>query len=300
MKCLKCKGSIKNNEENTYGLHTYCFKEWFKVVDITNFDNLNRKNDSSNSEEKGFNKFNSSFFQGKFKKYSASLESTDYILKVEEKNFEELPATEFLCNKIAVNLKIHVAEHFFINFHGLETFVTKNFIDRNKRHILHHIYHYFKEGEQFNVKTIIKIIEKQVGRIGDIEKFVELCLFDSLIGNHDRHGRNLAFLEERGQLHLSPFYDNPSYIGIEDPLLLEAEHSPKGKIATTLTNEPSMSDYVREFMELGFEYIVKDFLRNIRISSIKTLINSSYISRNRQNALIRIIESRYKELQDEL
>jgi serine/threonine protein kinase HipA of HipAB toxin-antitoxin module len=53
-----------------------------------------------------------------------------------------------------------------------------------------------------------------------------MCLFDALVGNHDRHGRNIALIETRKGHILSPFYDNPSYIGIEDHNLLLAEHNP--------------------------------------------------------------------------
>ena len=301
MKCLKCGEKFSKNDKRIYGLHLTCFLECFELDAFSEFSNISRKDATSESSEKtDFNDINSSFFHGKFKKYSAKLGHFDYILKVEEKDFPELPATEFLCNQIAEYLKLDIPEYYLINFHGLKTFVTKNFINQEKLMTLHHIYHYFKKGEKFSVENLIRIIETQTGRGSEVERFVELTLFDSLIGNHDRHGRNLAFLEQKGRILLSPFYDNPSYIGVEDMMLLGAQHSPKGKIETSQTSEPTISDYVKEFVRLNVGYVVERFFHSINLTVIANLIERSYLSKKRKTALERIIVTRYKELENEL
>ena len=287
MECLKCGEKFSGSEEKVYGLHLDCFLEWFELDAFSEFSNISRKDATSESSEKtDFSDINSSFFHGKFKKYSAKLGRFDYILKVEEKDFPELPATEFLCNQIADNLKLDIPEYYFINQERLMT--------------LHHIYHYFQKGEKFNVENLMRIIEAQTGRGSEVERFVELTLFDSLIGNHDRHGRNLAFLEQKGRVLLSPFYDNPSYIGIEDSMLLGAQHSPKGKIETSQTSEPTISDYVKEFVRLNVGYVVKRFFHNINLAVIVNLIERSYLSKKRKTALRKIIVARYEELKNEL
>lgn len=178
--------------------------------------------------------------------------------------------------------------------------VTRNFIDKKKRMVLHHIYHYLKRGDKFDVKTLIKIIEKHTGRLSQIERFVQLCLFDALIGNHDRHGRNLALLEEKGRLSLSPFYNNPSYIGVEEEILLGAQLSPRGKIATSHTQEPSMQDYVKQFIDLGYHEICRNFYNSIDMVKISILIKESPVSDQRKKALMRLINERYKELENEI
>lgn len=301
MKCLKCGEKFTKNEDQLYGLHRNCFSAWFGLDSPSEFENISRKDATSDSSENtDFSEINSSFFHGKFKKYSARLGRFDYILKVAETDFPELPATEFLCNQIAEHLTIDIPDYYFINFHGLKTFVTKNFINQEKLMTLHHIYHYFKKGEKFDVKNLIRIIETQTGRSSEIERFVELTLFDALIGNHDRHGRNLAFLEHKGRVLLSPFYDNPSYIGVEDKMLLEAQHSPKGKIETSLTNEPTLSDYVKEFQLLKLEYVTERFFHKIDIATILNLIEKSHLSKKRKSALGKIIIERYEELKNEL
>lgn len=302
MICFKCRKAIDDKERSLYGLHNECFVKWFNLPDSIEFSNLSRRDSGSDeTNNEPFSEFNSSFFQGKFKKYSASLNGFDYILKVEENEYPELPATEFLCNEIARFFKLKVPEFYLIDFHGKRTFVSKNFINKNKMMALHHIYHYFEKGELFDVNTLVKIIEKQTGQISEVERFIRLCLFDALIGNHDRHGRNLAFLEEaNGQTVLSPFYDNPTYIGVEDEMLLGAQHNPKGKIATTKTNEPTMKDYVAEFIENGHKTLVQEFMDGIDLEKLRQIVSESFISQKRKAALMKIIYERTMELKNAL
>lgn len=302
MICFKCRKAVDDKERSLYGLHIKCFVKWFNLPDSIEFSDLSRKDSGSDeTNNELFSEFNSSFFQGKFKKYSASLNGVDYILKVEENEYPELPATEFLCNEIARFFKLKIPEFYLIDFHGKRTFVSKNFINKNKMMALHHIYHYFEKGELFDVNTLVKIIEKQTGQISEVERFIRLCLFDALIGNHDRHGRNLAFLEEaNGQTVLSPFYDNPTYIGVEDEMLLGAQHNPKGKIATTKTNEPTMKNYVAEFIETGHKTLVEEFMEDIYLEKLGQIVSESFISEKRKAALMKIIYERTMELKNAL
>jgi soluble cytochrome b562 len=231
-----------------------------------------------------------------FRKYSAYLAGVEYILKLGEEDYPELPGTEFLCNQIAEELGINVPSYFLIDFFDQKTFASRVFINKHKKMILHHIYHYLREEDDFSVQSLIRIIEEHTGRLSEVEKFIDITLFDALIGNHDRHGRNLAFLEEKGKLILSPCYDNPSYIGIESDFLLGAHHSPRGKIATTTTDEPTMKDYAQEFLDMGFEEAVHDFFKRVNIDNIKQLVAKGLVSEARKAALMRIILARLEEL----
>lgn len=302
MICFKCRKVVADEKNAVYGLHEECFEKWFGLSEAIEFTGVARKETDSDKERNElFSQFNSSFFQGKFRKYSASLNGVDYILKVEEREYPELPATEFLCNEIARSLKIVVPDFYLIDFHGKKTFVSKNFINKNKIMALHHIYHYFQKDESFDVKTLIKIIEKQTGQVSEVERFVRLCLFDALIGNHDRHGRNLAFLEEaKGKTVLSPFYDNPTYIGVEEKMLLGAHHDPKGKIATTLTNEPTIKDYAAEFIQTGHKTLVEEFMDDVDLKKLGIIVSESFISQKRKDALMKIISERMMELENVL
>ncbi len=159
-----------------------------------------------------------------------------------------------------------------------------------------HLYHFFKKDLAYNCENILQIISEKTGRLKAQEQFVYLTLADSLIGNNDRHGRNLAFIHSSRGYELSPFYDNTSYLGIELDSLLEADHQPKGTIKTAQSDEPTMKDYVLEWQRLGFDYVVKQFRDAVSLSKIKSIIDASDISQKRKQALFTLISKRSIEL----
>ena len=157
-------------------------------------------------------------------------------------------------------------------------------------------HHYLDRKREFACNTLIEVIKRETGRLLDVERFIRLTLFDALIGNHDRHGRNLALIETPSGKALSPFYDNHSYLAIEDENLLAAKHSPRGKITTSTSPEPTLADYTYEFRTLGYGEIVEQFRALVDIEHITTLIEDSFISRKRKAALQQLVTERANEL----
>ena len=293
MVCFFCGMPLEEGNSH-YGLHINCFCKWFQIDKPLEFKNIFKKNIGSDSPDKN-NDITSSFFQGKFRKYSAELGNAAYILKVQEQGFPELPAVEFLSNQIAESLGLYVPEYFLINFHGAITFAVKNFLRPGELETLHHIYH-FLEDTSFSCQSILETIREKTGRLPEMERFVKLCLFDSLIGNHDRHGRNLGLIEHSGKYRLSPFYDNPSYIGVEEESFLVADLSPRGRISVRATDEPVLKDYLIEFKRLGMEKAINDFKNNVKLNVLEELSGWQFISTARANALRKLIRSRFEEL----
>ena len=117
-----------------------------------------------------------------------------------------------------------------------------------------------------------------------------------MIGNNDRHGRNLGLIREANGSTLSPFYDNPCYLAMEIPELLGAYHEPRGAIATFETNEPVMKDYVKEWFRLGFKEEVINFAKRINLQVIENLVTSSFLSSARKDAIFRLMQRRYQEI----
>ncbi len=301
--CYWCKNKILETDKVSHGLHSNCFQKAFSVEEGVDFTNVAIRHQASDGDPNKNNrsKHTTSFFHGKFRKYSAVLGSQNYILKVQEDKYEELPVTEYLCNQIARLLGINVPKFALIEFQGsITAFATRNFMKDYSASNLVHIYHFIEEEKNWNCKNIITQIEKQTKRLHEVERFIEICLFDALIGNNDRHGRNLALIHQRQKYTLSPFYDNPSNIGIELEALLEAMLEPKGSIAVTETEEPSMKDYVLEFKQLGYQTVCSDFLNNVQknLNEIKNQINTSFLSERRKQALKGLMNRRYKELLD--
>jgi hypothetical protein len=240
---------------------------------------------------------NPSFFHGAFRKYSSHLGGEDYILKAIQKSHPELAVTEFSCNQIYENLGIEIPKYYLIRYPEEHfCFVTRNFISGLANASLVHIYHYLKNRDDYNCENLVEIIGEKTGRRTEQERFVYLTLADSLIGNHDRHGRNLGFIQTPNGLELAPFYDNPSYVGLDDDLMLGADLQPRGAIFTKETDEPTMKDYVCEWNRLGYKNVVQRFQKKVSLERLRKILEESFISEKRQKALVRLMSKREEEL----
>lgn len=300
--CLKCLKEIASHDD-IYGLHPTCFSSWFNLNNPSfEFEDIVLRREKSPSALPAI-PINTSFFQGAFKKYSAKLGSHSYILKVQDDNYPELPCVEYLSNQIGQQIGLLVPDFYLIRFpkerNAKFAFVVHNFMEKYIPGNLIHIYH-FIDGQPFSCKTILSVIEEKVKRINALKQFVFLCLFDALIGNHDRHGRNIALIETKKGYELAPFYDNPSYIGIEEQSLLLAKHNPRGKITTSHNDEPTIGDYAIEFIGMGYESWVKDFRESVNRIQIDQFIEKSFLSNKRKQAFASLIQQRLEEFKNVL
>lgn len=300
MHCLKCQLPIAPKNIH-YGLHNECFTAWFKAPATAEFLSLLRKSGGTTDPSTGQSSQYNSFFQGKFKKYSAELNDNSYILKMRQTiETPELPEVEYLCNQIGQSLGIPVAEFYIIDFNDDRVFVTKNFIHPQSAPVdLRHIYHYSID-KQHSCESLIKVIANTTKRPYDVGVFIKTILFDALIGNHDRHGRNLGFMVTANNTSLSPIYDNVSYLSLEKGKMLKADFNPRGKISTKETPEPSMQDYVKELKRLGYKDYAQAFYRNIKLPRLTQLIDDSFCSDLMKDAIKTLIMNRFKELENEL
>ena len=310
MICLKCRKLIK--KQNIYGLHTACYKDWFKLSDIAPFSHLNPKKQNTSGSFSNIKKTNDTFYHGQYLKYSAQLNEVKYILKVQQDKYPDLPGMEYTCNKTAVLLGLKVPQYYLIKFQAISdqnpkeksktslTFVTKNFM-QNFTGTLNHIYKFLPKGEKYyTCKKLIKIIQKQTKDPKAEKQFVEICLFDSFIGNNDRHGRNLGIIDTGKNQILAPMYDNPSYIGIAKDELLDIQFNISGCIQTSPSKKPTVKDYLTEFKKLGFSKVCTHFIEKLinRYPEIIKEVKHSEISKRRKNAFIKFLNNRRKDFQD--
>lgn len=167
---------------------------------------------------------------------------------------------------------------------------------------LDHIYKFLTNESEFDCEHICSVIQRETGRLAQVYRFVELCLFDALIGNHDRHGRNIALITKAGSTRvLAPFYDNPSYIGIADEATLSSDHRPRGAIHTASSSEPTLADYVIEFKRMELNQTVMKFRQNILSKSrfiFSVISGDRILSEPRKKALLHLIEKRLQEFED--
>jgi hypothetical protein len=99
-RCFNCLQTL--GQESVHGLHPGCFSHWFGVECLHSPFQLTMKTAGNSNDPRA--EINSSFFHGKFRKYSAKLGGSSYIIKVRQPSFPDLPAMEFLCNQIAKKL----------------------------------------------------------------------------------------------------------------------------------------------------------------------------------------------------
>ncbi|MBI5273096.1 MAG: HipA domain-containing protein [Chlamydiia bacterium] len=291
--CFCCLLAL--GKESAHGLHQRCFRNWFGVDGLHAPFRLTMKTAGNSNDPKA--ELNSSFFHGKFRKYSAKLGESSYIIKVRQSSFPDLPAMEFLCNQIAKKLGINIPDFYLIRLEGEPAFVSKNFMEQYPGANLVHLYRFL--GEQpFDLKTILQVISDHTGKSADIEQFIKLCLFDVFIGNHDRHGRNLALIQTAQGKMLSPIYDNPSCLGIEEEGFLKAVLEPCGKIHSSRSKEPKMREYALDFCEMGYEELVVQVYLSIALQEIVDLVSASFISPTRKMAFSKLLTRRYQELKE--
>jgi len=294
--CCRCNKPLVD-EERWYGLHKNCFMQWFALKELSEFSDIIPRSQSLAPLDNRAK--NGSFFHGAFRKYSSHLGENNYILKVVQKEHPELPVSEFLCNQIYETLGIEIPDYYLIRYpENHLCFVTKNFMSQLQNSSLVHVYHYLKNREEHNCEKIIAVIGEKTGRRTEQEKFAYLTLADCLIGNHDRHGRNLAFIQSPKGMQLAPFYDNPSFVGLDNDSMLGADLQPRGAIFTKVTDEPKMKDYVIEWNRLGYGAVVENFRNTFSLEKIRRLINDSLLSEKRKKALLRLISKRGEELCD--
>lgn len=306
MNCLRCGKTIPAIDVPVHGMHTICFTSEFGVEQTTDFSDIfEHKTPTGPTEAKNltFKRINSTFFHGRYRKYSAMLGTGNYILKMQQPECPELPAVEYVSNRIARVVGIQVPDFHFILFKNQSpTFVTRNFMDQFAPATLDHIYKFLESENEFNCEALCKIIQTQTGRLSDVHKFVEICLFDALIGNSDRHGRNLGFITKSAGIRtLSPFYDNPSQLGVEQEILLGSDISPRGTVFTQASEEPKMKDYIKEFRRLQLDSAVDRFKNrvNSRTANIfEAIATFPSLSERRKNAFIKLVEKNLQEFED--
>lgn len=284
--CFKCLKSIDNT--NKYGLHPWCFEEWFGCPAKTEFEGLTPQN----TESPG-GRHTSSFLHGKFRKYTATLGEKRYVLKVIQDEYPNLPRVEYVCNQIARTLKLDVAEFYFIQLESQDCFVSRNFIHGTNWQKLTHIWQYLSDADAFDVETLSRVIFDVTKKPQDVEKLYQVVLFDVLIGNHDRHGRNLAILSKGKTHRLSPIYDNPSYVGIES--LLGADLNPTGSIKTKMSDEPTMKDYVAELRRIKAGKAITDFAKRCSLQKIMAVVEAGLLAERVEKAMVRLITKRHGE-----
>jgi serine/threonine-protein kinase HipA len=147
--------------------------------------------------------------------------SSNLIIKPPSDRFEYLVENEYLTMQLAKRVGIQTAEASLLQFDSFNVYSVQRF-DRISLHQDIHRLHQedfcqaagnmpakkYEPDGGLGFADSIQLIRK-TSRVptADILKFVDLFIFNLLIGNRDAHSKNYSFLYENKNTHLSPAYD---------------------------------------------------------------------------------------------
>ncbi len=151
----------------------------------------------------------------------------DYIVKLPYKGGQTETLTELLINQLGLAYGFDVAHSGIASMDGKPVFVTRSFLGPTE-HLVHGsflIEELFqasrgeldnvpkgrKEQEFYSVDFVIKTMEAYCGSdaLNVINKFVEMVLFDALVGSTDRHAQNWGVVRAsiaQGGYRFSPIF----------------------------------------------------------------------------------------------
>jgi hypothetical protein len=176
------------------------------------------------------------------------------LAKPEDPDFkgELLVENEHVCNRIAQAMGLKTARFGIAEIDGQKAFVQEWF--SVKGYSLVPISRYLEPGDPYSFSKIkSRILGISTDPQGDSYFFAKIALFDCVIGNADRHGRNIGFLERDSEKRLSPVFDNISTILPDLKHKLRINFS--SRISADDAEYPSVAQCVREVKRLW----AKDF-----------------------------------------
>ena len=127
--------------------------------------------------------------------------------------------SELLAYQLGTQLfDLKIPEVKFATRNGMQGVISKNFIDKKKEFL--EISDYFQKINldfntehlpHYKLSTALEIVDK----LSMLRDFFEMCIFDFIIANQDRHCENWGILEEliKGDFEFAPLYDNGSSLG---------------------------------------------------------------------------------------
>lgn len=122
-----------------------------------------------------------------------------------------------------------------------------------------------------------------------VSNFIQMCLFDCLIGNYDRHWGNWGFIGNKKNYEICPLFDNGSslYPKFTDEEMLNIMSDkkeiykiiyefPKSQIRRTKKKKYLYKDLIMELKQKGYEYEIIKFVNNFesKLDEFSSIFNS--------------------------
>ena len=165
------------------------------------------------------------------------------------------------------------------------------------------------ETELYDIMEVINE-SKMINNIETKEKFWEMFIVDSLIGNTDRHNGNWGFLinKKTRQITFSPIYDCGSCLNpmLEDKVLKNMKEIELKNLAINCYScikengkKINYMSFIKQMKNENCNNAIKRIFKNINIAKINDFIDKvENISRERKEFYKKIIKYRYDILQN--
>ncbi len=228
----------------------------------------------------------------------------NYILKIQNADYPELPENEAITMTLAATIGIEVPVHglvyakdnsmcYFIKRFdraghnkkiALEDFTQLSGLDRATKY-------------NSSMEQVASIIEKfcTFPKI-ELMKLFRLTLFNFLVGNEDMHLKNFSLISKGNKTQLSPAYDLLNTTIVQSRAKEELALPLQGK-KSNITKNNLFDYFALERLTLN-EKIVNDIIAGIKQArpSWAELINNSFLSSQMKQKYLHLLEERCKRL----
>jgi hypothetical protein len=309
--CLKCGRTIKGDLQVIHGLHEKCYLRAFRIREnhtdarISRVSRLRSLARAGSADQVNDDSLRDPQFHGNYPKYSVWIAGSAYIAKLGRTNDYNLIAlAETISNQVAKILGLKVPDFCLIYWRDRPAFIVKNFMPEDGPANLIHLQNLWPKGSdgkmtEYLLPELMKIIAKYGGYRAE-KQIVELIIFDYIIGNADRHRGNIAFIQNKSRIKLSPIYDNVTDLGLEPEEFLSPDEKahPAMRILIEGARTVDAKTYLDCLATLGYERQVKDFCSVLekKIASIlKAIEVAVYLTPNLRAAFLDLVKRRSLE-----
>jgi len=223
-------------------------------------------------------------------------EGGEFILKPQTPTFPNIPENEQCCMDIANALKIDTPLHCLIPLKdNTLAYIIKRF-DRNKNTKIHQE-DFTQILEQTNkYKGSAEQIGRKIKKISSIpgydsQLFFERVILNFILGNGDAHLKNYSiFYLDNNNIRLTPVYDI-----VSSKLVIPSEEDS----ALTINgkkNKLQLEDFdqLAEYLNIPIKIRYEKF--EYKLDIIKTIINNSFLKKEKQYQFLEIITERLLRL----
>lgn len=227
-----------------------------------------------------------------------------FILKPQSLEYAELPENEDLTMKLATTCGIEVPLHFLVRGSDDQlTYVIRRF-DREakKRKVATEDFAQLSGSSRetkykSSMEKVVKIIETYCTYpVIEKQKLFIITLFSFLTGNEDMHLKNFSVISRQNKVVLSPAYDLLNTT-ITIPKAEEEMALPLNAKKRNLSRADLVDYFGEQCLNLNEKTIQKALKNLLKASRTwESLVKISFLSPEKQNDYINLIDHRFKRL----